>query len=398
MCDTYVALNSVTKDGNIIFGKNSDRILSETQLITYAPRKQYESNEKLKCTYIEIPQVSETYAVLLSQPYWIWGAEMGANEHNVVIGNEAVWSKEPLEDNGLLGMDLLRLGLERSKTAREALNIITELLEEFGQGGVHLPNGLNYHNSLIIADPNAAYVLEMVGRWWIAEEIKDFRSISNDLSIRGKGDLRKDGLIEHAINKGYCTDDNSFDFAITFASDQPMPSYVKCSMGQLSEKKGEITPKIMMDFLREHEGNICRHKRKDITAGSQVSHLRKGKKSIHWFTGSALPCLSIFKPYTFPIEDQHVLESGPYSEVFPNWYWNRHMKFIKPNITNPLKENPERKLIQDSIKRSERHLLEKIENLINLDNTIVGFTKEDFITEIKSIHNLAWKESEDLII
>jgi dipeptidase len=93
MCDTYVALSSVTKDGNIIFGKNSDRISTEAQLITYAPRTHHDQGEELKCTYLSIPQVSETAAVILSQPYWMWGAEMGANEYDVVIGNEAMATK-----------------------------------------------------------------------------------------------------------------------------------------------------------------------------------------------------------------------------------------------------------------------------------------------------------------
>lgn len=65
-----------------------------------------------QCTYIEIDQTAHTHAVVLSKPSWMWGAEMGANEHGVVIGNEAVWTKlnDFVEDSEerLLGMDLLR--------------------------------------------------------------------------------------------------------------------------------------------------------------------------------------------------------------------------------------------------------------------------------------------------
>lgn len=62
-----------------------------------------------KCTYIEIEQVAHTYAVVLSRPAWLWGAEMGANEHQVCIGNEALWGKETADDEeALLGMDLIR--------------------------------------------------------------------------------------------------------------------------------------------------------------------------------------------------------------------------------------------------------------------------------------------------
>jgi dipeptidase len=159
MCDTYVSLQSNSKDKAVIFGKNSDRLGNEAQLITYAPRMKHSKGDELKCTHISIPQVTETSAVLLSQPWWMWGSEMGANEHGVAIGNEAVPSKEPLNEIGLIGMDLLRLGLERGKTAKESLNVIIELLEKHGQGGRHNLKGLNYHNSMIIADYEKAYVL-----------------------------------------------------------------------------------------------------------------------------------------------------------------------------------------------------------------------------------------------
>ena len=55
----------------------------------------------------------------------------------VVIGNEAVWDRLSDDQNDLiprlLGMDLLRLGLERGDTAEHALDILTDLLEKYGQ-------------------------------------------------------------------------------------------------------------------------------------------------------------------------------------------------------------------------------------------------------------------------
>ena len=58
----------------------------------------------------------------------------------VAIGNEAIFTSQlhPYKmesENVLLGMDIVRLALERSKTAQEAVDCITQLLEEYGQGG-----------------------------------------------------------------------------------------------------------------------------------------------------------------------------------------------------------------------------------------------------------------------
>ncbi len=138
-----------------------------------------------RCTYIEIPQAARTHAVLLSRPFWIWGAEMGANEHGVVIGNEAVHAKiAPGAAPALIGMDLLRLGLERGASAEEALDVITSLLGEHGQGGNCAHKGrFEYHNSFIVADATDAFVLETVGREWAVERVAARRSISNSYTI-----------------------------------------------------------------------------------------------------------------------------------------------------------------------------------------------------------------------
>jgi secernin len=400
MCDTYVSLSTNSKDGTVIFGKNSDRLGNEAQLVTYAPRRTYTEGEEVKCTYITIPQVAETAAILMNQPYWMFGCESGVNEYDVVIGNESVATKEPLNNTGLLGMDLLRLGLERSKTAKEALNIIIELLDKHGQGGAHNKKSLNYHNSMIIADPNEAYVIDTAGEWWIVEFIKGFRSISNNLSIRGKGDLRKNGIIQYAIERGYCKDDDDFDFKMIFSSSPlpdefPLNSRDGCSMNQLEKNKGKVDVPMMMEFLREHEVGICLHKKNFQSVGSQVSHLRKnGKKSIHWFLGNTIPCLGFYKPYVFPIEGQKVLEAKAYSEADVNWYWVQHSEFITPFKKPPMKEIPERNKFREKLKNFETDLLIQVNNLLNKESEI---SEQNFVDKINSINLQAWDKAYEMI-
>ena len=84
----------------------------------------------------------------------------------------------------MLGMDLLRLGLERGRSARESLEEITRLLEEHGQGGQcsDILKDFSYHNSFLIADGTEAWVLETADTLWVAEKVETgCRNISNCL-------------------------------------------------------------------------------------------------------------------------------------------------------------------------------------------------------------------------
>src|SRR5574341_654752 len=259
MCDTVVALGNATADGVTLFGKNSDREPNEAHHLLRVPRADHPPGSKVTCTYIEIPQVERTYEVLLARPFWIWGAEMGANEHGVTVGNESIFAKVPYEKGpGLLGMDLLRLGLERGGTAREALDVITGLLENYGQGGNHgFTHPFYYHNSFLIADPHDAWVLETAGNHWAAEQVKDIRTISNGLTIGSEWDLASPELVSYAVRRGWCKGRDDFHFGRCY-SDFVYTTFSYCALRRqrtqsvLGQDKGGITVQTLMRVLRDH--------------------------------------------------------------------------------------------------------------------------------------------------
>jgi len=292
MCDTFVAMPDATADGSVLFGKNSDRPSDEGQRMVRFPAAGHPPGATVRCTYIDIPQVRQTHAVLLSRPVWMWGAEMGANGHGVVIGNEAVWTTEPLGPPALLGMDLVRLGLERGATARAALDAMTGLLEALGQGGAcaEADPGFAYHNSFLIADPTEAWVLETAGRHWAAQRIaRGTRNISNALTIREDYELCSAGVAARG----------RIDFAATFSAapaDPPAYSRQACGARLLAGHAGRITPEAMMAILRDHDGGICMHGMFATTA-SMVSRLVGPDEHEHWATGRPHPCANPFVPF-----------------------------------------------------------------------------------------------------
>ncbi len=321
MCDTLVALPAATARGATLFAKNSDRERNEAQILELIPAARHTAGAPVRLTYIDIPQVERTHACLLSRPFWMWGAEMGANEHGVVIGNEAVHAVVPAQRRrALIGMDLVRLGLERAASAAEAVEVIAGLLETHGQGGDcgHLGR-FYYHNSFLIADAAEAFVLETVGRWWALERVTSTRAISNALSIADAADAVSPALAAHASGQGWRDAKGRFDFAerlLDRERDKVSRGTERCARGSalLAAHAGALTGARMASILRDHGEagadpawtpaglvgrTICMHAgpgdRRSQTTASLVSELRPDAH-VHWVTGSSAPCLSPFKP------------------------------------------------------------------------------------------------------
>ena len=320
MCDTLAATPAVTANGAMLFAKNSDRERNEAQRLELSPRRR-RTNPTERLTYIEIEPAAETYAALICRPYWMWGAEMGANEHGVVIGNEAMHATVPAQRKpALTGMDLVRLGLERGASAARAVSVMTELLEHHGQGGDCGHYGrFYYHNGFIVADGREAYVLETVGRWWAVERVAGVRTLSNALSI-GAADTVSAGLRAHAEGAGWTDGEGRFEFAERLIDPERDASSFgrgRCARAAslLAPRAGRLQLGDLQAVLRDHgaeaEGDadwtprkterrsICMHAacgaRRSQSVNSMASDLTPGAVT-HWITGTSAPCLSLFKP------------------------------------------------------------------------------------------------------
>lgn len=179
MCDTFC----MRRPGGMLFAKSSDRPVDEPQVLEWLrPRR---PNEALQTTYLMIPDAGAA-SVLGSRPTWMWGLEHGVNEHRVAVGNERVWTVDDPRavPPALVGMDLVRLALERAATADEAVDVVAELLEAHGQGGSGEADGDQpYWSSFLVADPQGGWVVETSGRTWVAAPVGEGAAISNRLTL-----------------------------------------------------------------------------------------------------------------------------------------------------------------------------------------------------------------------
>jgi len=221
-CTNFLVGKAASTDGSTLISYNADSYFLFGALYHY-PAATYPAGTMLDVhdwdsgKYLgKIKQVEKTYSVIGN-----------INEHQVSIGETTYGGRTELEDSTAI-MDygsLIYIGLQRAKTAREAIKVMTDLVAEYG----YYSEG----ESFSIADPNEVWIMEMIGKGpknkgavWVAQRIPDdcvsahanqARITTFPLNDKNNCLYSKD-VITFAREKGYFKGKNSdFSFSDTYA-------------------------------------------------------------------------------------------------------------------------------------------------------------------------------------
>jgi secernin len=405
-CDTLVA-RPTSGAPRTIFGKNSDRPIGEAQPLEFVPGAAHPIGSYVRCQNLTIPQARETLGVLGSRPWWLWGFEQGVNEAGVAIGNEAIYTRDEPHGEGLLGMDLVRLGLERGATAAGAARVIVDLLETYGQGGtaVYAPGFAGrYHNSFIVADARETYVIETSGRHWVWRRTTASTAIANLLTIEDDWDDASEGIDAYARREGWWWGPprRKLNFRLAF-EDAEMRANTQdryAASCRFLQDGDSAAVERMMRHLRDHfEGgavnipetpearrprSICCHPGRfaSATAASLVVELSPDQRPPITWCSMATPCTGIFFPIPVGARlPEPLIVGGEIEDETSLWWAMRSLAEITdhdPQRLTPLVQEVWRPLEQEWLASTATNPLqaadllhERVERVLERRNELV---------------------------
>ena len=151
-CTNFIVGKKASKDGSVICSYSADSY-GMFQGLVHRPAAKHEKGEMLKIYdwdtnkyHGEILEAEETYNVIGN-----------INEWQVTIGETTFGGREEMVDTtGILDYgSLIYIALQRSKTAREAIDVMTTLVEQYGYN--------SDCETFTICEPNEAWIMEMMG-------------------------------------------------------------------------------------------------------------------------------------------------------------------------------------------------------------------------------------------
>src|SRR5262249_4270173 len=252
--DMVVALGPATVDGHTLLGHNSCQPDRQRPTLVLLPGRRFATGETLHIQRLEILQPREVYTLRGKRPHGQWGFDEGVNEHRAAVSCVPPRPAIDCQGAGLTGADLVRLALERSRTALQAVDLLTGLVERYGQGGG--PDAQDH--AFLVADPFEAYAVETAGIYWVHQEIHEVRCVSSVRVVRQDWDRIAGGLATHAIGHGWWPGDGSkLDFAGALAE---VPSAHPAALRRwghatlcLQEQNGHIDLAFFRRLLTDHE-------------------------------------------------------------------------------------------------------------------------------------------------
>ena len=279
----------------MVFAKNSDRPAGEVQLAMPFGRRPT-AGCTLRTQYLSIGDTG-AHAVFLSCPTWLWGAEHGVNEFGVAIGNERVSTVHGAAGTrpALIGTDMVRLGLERARSAEGALDIVIDLLETYGQGGIaDAVHGEAYDSSFLIADRRQAFVLDTSGATYAAASFPHGTAISDRLSVGS-------AWIQASPDLDAGDDFDRFrDPASPTASGDVRLSAGRAFLAAQRSTATGLTPAAAASHLRDHDVGVCMHgPERSVTSASFITvlpHDLDEGAPLRAYVALGSPCVSVYVP------------------------------------------------------------------------------------------------------
>src|SRR6516162_2047117 len=162
--DMVAALGRATLDGFTLFGGNCRRRSGQRLTLHRSAGRNHAPEERIDASGIPVPQARTTLSALGVQTHGEWGYHLGVNEYGVAAGCTHLHTRMASDSRGLRGKDLVRLILERAHSARQAVDLASDLIRHHGLGR---PSPAAASDSaFLIADARESFVLETAGQHW----------------------------------------------------------------------------------------------------------------------------------------------------------------------------------------------------------------------------------------
>lgn len=333
------SLVRVTDDG-VLVAANAGGAPDDSQVLRWYPALEHDSGETVAPGDGRVAQVTHTHALLLSQPWWSWGAEAGANAHGVVVVRTPVAVRAKGRGTDALGShDLVRLALERGADRREAAEALVSLLEEHGQGAG--ARGGSGGTAFVVADPAGATLVETAGREHATEELATSRALAGGLTIPAFAASRADrrGVRRAAApqrrERGRAYLEGTDGLGGLLGALRDHGAKARGATPHYRRRAGAVTGACM------HAGGLLTSTQ---TVSSWVSDLRPGtagSAAVHWATGTASPCTSLFVPLRVTAPAALDPVDPPLEQSYDGRYlWWRHERLHRLAMRDPQRTLP----------------------------------------------------------